>query len=322
MRRFARHVYSTLFLAASLLLVACGGGGGSSPAMVVSTGTLVTGTVAHGLPMTGATLSLKDAAGVTMTAITAADGTYTFDASGLTAPVVLVALGTGSSSTGPATLVSCKDVITPLATTVVNVTPWTTAICAMLSSTGKATDLDPILDRDRIRTMLMLVDNYTKALLAPTLTTAGYLTTQGPISTPFATISPYGISGTGYDSINDNLIVGQTPAHVVFMADKNLPGCALGQTMGCVQFSNPATQTTDQSNVCGTDIATGVPISCNASLALTAIPPANTIATANTYAFGCIGCVFWGPLDNFSGASIQMPLSLTHIIPGAPNRGR
>jgi len=320
MRRFARHVYSTLFLAAFLLLVACGGGGGSSPAM--ATGTLVMGTVARGLPMAGATLRLKDAAGVTMTAITAVDGTYTFDASGLTAPVVLVAVGTSSGSSVPATLVSCKDIITPLATTVVNVTPWTTAICAMLSSTGRATDLDPILDRDRIRTMLVLVDNYTKALLAPTLTTAGYLTTQGPISTPFATISPFGISGAGYDSIYDNLIVGQTPAHAVFMADKNLPGCVSGEAIGCVQFSNPATQTTTQSNVCGADIATGAPISCNVSLPLTATPPANNIATANAYAFGCIGCVFWGPLDNFSGASNQTPLSLTHIVPGAPNRGR
>ena len=320
MRRFARHLYSTFLLAASLLLVACGGGG-SSPTMAVSTSTLVTGTVAHGRPMVGATLRLKDAAGVSMTAITAVDGTYTFDASGLTAPVVLVAVGTSSAGTGPATLVSCKDVITPLATTVVNVTPWTTAICAMLSSTGKATDLDPIQDRDRIKSLLMLVDNYTKALLAPTLTIAGYLTTQGPISTPFATISPYGISGTGYDSIYDNLIVGQTPAHVVFMADKNLPGCALGQSTGCVQFSNPATQTATQPNACGTDIATGVPISCSVSLPLTAMPPANTIATANAYAFGCIGCVFWGPVDNFSGASSQTPLSLTHIIPGSPNRG-
>lgn len=321
MRFFSRFVYYTLLLAASLLPIACGGGSGSSPALAVSTGTLVTGTVARGRPMAGATLKLKDAFGVTMTAITAVDGTYTFNASGLTAPIVLVSVSTSSGSTGAATLVSCKAVITPLATTVVNVTPWTTAICAMLSSTGKAVDLDPILDRDRIRTMLVLVDNYTKALLAPTLITAGYLTTQGPLSTPFSTTSPFGISGAGYDSIYDNIIVGQTPAHVVFMADKNLPGCALGQTIGCVQFSNPATQSTIQSNVCGADIATGAPISCNASLPLTAIPPSNNITTANAYTFGCIGCIFFGPLDNFSGVSSQMPLSLTHIVPASTNRG-
>lgn len=243
-----------------------------------------------------------------MTTITAADGTYTFDASGLTAPVVLVAVGTG-------TLVSCKDVITSLATTVVNVTPWTTAICAMLSSTGKAEDLDPIHDQDRIRTMLTLVDNYTKILLVPTMITAGYLTTQGPISTPFVT------HGMGYDSIYDNLIVGETPAHVIFMADRNLPGCASNQMSGCVQFSNPGTQTTTSPNVCGTDITTGTPISCNAAFPLTATPPANTIATANAYGFGCIGCVFFGPLDNFSGVPSQVPLSLTHIIPASTNRG-
>ena len=315
----AKHFYSTLLLAASLSLVACGGGGGSSPAMVMPTGTQVTGTAAHGVAMAGATLILKDTAGVTMTAITAADGTYTFDASGLTAPVVLTAVGTDGGA--QFTLVSCKDVIPALATTVVNVTPWTTAICAMLSSTGNAVDLDPIRDRDRILTMLMLVDNYTKALLAPTLTTAGYLTTQGPISTPFATITQYGTTGAGYDSIYDNLIVGETPAHAVFMADKNLPGCASGQTVGCVQFSNPGTQTVTP-NVCGADVATGAPISCDAAFPPTATPPANNITTANAYAFGCIGCVFWGPLDNFSGVSSQPPLSLTHIIPASTNRGR
>jgi hypothetical protein len=278
-------------------------------AVVVPTGTLVTGSVAQGVPMAGATLTLRDAAGVSMTATTAVDGTYTFNASGLTAPVVLVAVGSG-------TLVSCKDVITASATTVINVTPWTTAVCAMLSSTGKATDLDPIKDRDRIRTMLTLVDNYTKALLAPTLVTAGYLTTQGPMSTPFAT------KGMGYDSIYDNLIVGETPAHVIFMADRNLPGCALNQVSSCVQFANPGTQSATSPNVCGADIATGLPIACSAALPLTATPPSNAIPVANAYAFGCIGCVFWGPLDNFSGAPSQMPLSLTHIIPASTNRGR
>ncbi len=316
MRGFTKRFHSILLLPAGLLLVACGGGGVvSSPPLVSSPGTFVTGTVAHGMVMAGATLTLKDTAGVTMAATTAADGTYIFDASSLTAPIVLVAVGTR-------TLVSCKDVIPVLATTVVNVTPWTTAICAMLSSTGKATDLDPILDRDRIRTMLTLVDKYTKALLAPTLTTAGYLTTQGPISTPFSTFSLFGTNGMGYDSIYDNLIVGETSAHVVFMADKNLPGCASGQTVGCVQFSSPGTQATTQPNVCGTDIAAGTPISCDAALSPTATPPANSIATTNAYAFGCIGCVYWGPLDNFSGASSQIPLSLTHIIPASTNRGR
>lgn len=309
MRSIAKCFNSTVLLAASLALGACGGGGGSSMAVIVPAGALVTGSVSHGLPMAGATLTLRDAAGVSMTVTTAADGTYTLDASNLTAPVVLVAVGSS-------TLVSCKDVIAASATTVVNVTPWTTAICAALSSTGKATDLDPIKDRDRIRTMLTLVDNYTKALLAPTMITAGYLTTQGPISTPFATM------GMGYDSIDDNLIVGETPAHAIFMADRNLPGCALNQVRGCVQFANPATQSATSPNVCGADIATGVPIACNAALPLTSMPPANNIATTNAYAFGCIGCVFWGPLDNFSGAPSQTPLSLTKIIPASTNRGR
>jgi hypothetical protein len=106
------------------------------------------------------------------------------------------------------------------------------------------------------------------------------------------------------------------------MADRNLPGCTLNQVRNCVQFANPGTQSETNPNVCGADIATGVPIACNAALPLTAMPPANNIATANAYAFGCIGCVFWGPLDNFSGVPNQTPLSLTQIIPASTNRGR
>ena len=99
--------------------------------------------------------------------------------SSLTAPFVVDAV---SSSSG--TLVSCEDVITASTTNYINVTPWTTAICAMLSSTGMAKDLDPITDKNKILSSLTIVDNYTKVLLAPSLVAAGYAATQGPISTP------------------------------------------------------------------------------------------------------------------------------------------
>ncbi len=314
MRWIARIFFSTGFLVAMiLLLVACGGGGGSASSPSGPAQTLVLGTVAQGVAVVGAAITLKDSAGVSMTATTATDGTYTLDASGLTAPIVVVAVGVSSAGVGQTTLVSCKDVITAHVTNYVNVTPWTTAICAMLSSTGKAGDLDPIKDKDRIVSSLTLVDSYTTALLAPTLSSAGFLSTQGPITTPFTA------KGRGYDSIYDNLIVGVTPSNAVFMADKNLPACLTGQLSGCVLFSDSGSQTAMNPNNCGSDIGTGVPIPCDSALPLTATPPVNNIITGNNpYAFGCNGCIFWGPLDNFSGVSSQTPLSLIRIVPADP----
>lgn len=297
----------------AMLLVACGGGGdgsGTSSSGGTTSRTLVTGTVSQGAAIAGATVTLKDSTGTSITAVTAADGTYSLDVSALSPPFVAMVVSAASGGGGQSTLVSCEDVITDSATNVINVTPWTTGICAMLSSTGRAKDLDPIKDKSKILSSLTTVDNYTKTLLAPSLIDAGYAATQGPIGTAFVA------DHTGYDSIYDNLTVGTTPSNAVFMTDNTSPPCSANQITNCVQYSDPAAQTTTDPNICGSDIASGNPIPCDSGIPSTTAPPANTISLSdNPYTFGCIGCIYWGPADNFSGTSGQTPLRLSHVVP-------
>lgn len=56
---------------------------------VLSCGTSVTGTAAAGAPIAGATVTLKDSANRSVTAVTSANGSYTFDTTGLAAPFLL-----------------------------------------------------------------------------------------------------------------------------------------------------------------------------------------------------------------------------------------
>lgn len=82
-------------LAAMTLLGACGGGsGGGGPAGSNASASSMSGTVAVGAPMVNATVTLKDAQGVTRTASVGSDGTYSgLDVSGLSGPFRVQACG-------------------------------------------------------------------------------------------------------------------------------------------------------------------------------------------------------------------------------------
>jgi len=212
--------------------------------------------------------------------------------------------------------VSAEDVVTASVTNIINITPWTTAIAAALSTTGKAQDLDAMANKQAIVSSLTAVDNYTKTLLAPTLVAAGYTATQGPIATTFAA------DGTGYDSIYANLIVGTTATHAVFMADLTATPCGTGELTHCVAYSDPGTQTITNPNICGSDIATGAPIPCDANIPVTSTPPNwPQITMSQAYTFGCIGCIFWGNADNFTQTPTQTPITLTGLTPVAGGTG-
>jgi len=117
---------STLMLAA---LVACGGGGGGSNSSQLS------GVAAYGAPMQGASITLTDANGQSRTTNTSADGSYTLDVTGLTAPFLLKASGAaGDSVKEYAALVTSAP--TEGKTVVANVTPLTHALVTMVSSDG------------------------------------------------------------------------------------------------------------------------------------------------------------------------------------------
>lgn len=81
-------------LAALSLLGACGGGGGGSSTGSSAGASSMSGTVAVGAPMLNATVTLKDANGVTRTASVGSDGAYSgLDVSGLAGPFRVQACG-------------------------------------------------------------------------------------------------------------------------------------------------------------------------------------------------------------------------------------
>jgi hypothetical protein len=97
---------------AGLALSACGGSGGSTSSGSASSGstsgsntgssqpasTLVSGVAATGSPLAG-TVTVKDANGTSKTVAIGANGSYTVDVSGMTAPFVLRAEGTANGHT-------------------------------------------------------------------------------------------------------------------------------------------------------------------------------------------------------------------------------
>lgn len=96
-KAFARFL---IILVGSVILGGCGGGGGGG-------GTTLTGVVALGAPVVGAVITVSDAAGHTTTATSGADGSYSANITGFTAPFfVRAAYGDGPSflySVGTAT---------------------------------------------------------------------------------------------------------------------------------------------------------------------------------------------------------------------------
>ena len=260
------------FLTAALttmVLIGCGGGGGysdSAPATAAVPTTLV-GTVATGKPLSGAAITVTDASGRSTSAMTALDGSYTVDVSGLVAPLVLKVRGAGSAA--GVNMVSVLDALAPSQTNVANITPLTTAIAAQLSSTGLPGDLSPVADRDRIVSGLAAADSALQAQVAAMMQAIGV--TGSPIRVPFLA------NGKGYDKLYDNIVVGFTRARklvvgpAAFHDGTNVNNCPRGGSFaGCAPlFSDPAAPSGDPSNICGWAISTvaesGHGIPCDSS---------------------------------------------------------
>lgn len=83
-------------LTCSVLMAACGGGGGSSPAPTSTT--TISGTAATGAAMAGAAITVKDVNGLTRTATSASNGSYSVNVAGLTAPLLIKATLGGASN--------------------------------------------------------------------------------------------------------------------------------------------------------------------------------------------------------------------------------
>jgi hypothetical protein len=278
------------------------------PQNCTSAGSRVNGTViGKGTPLAGAIVTLRDVAGAVLSTTTNGSGTYTLDASNLAPPFVVTATGATASGT-PTSLVSVGRIGGGLQNARINVTPWTTALGAMLSPSGRAGDLDAARDRTRINGTLTVVITYSVTLLTPSLTDAGISpTTFDPISSPLD-------AGDAMTRILKDLTVGVTPSNAIIMASNNSAPCKTAAQLGsCTRYSNPGTQTTTNPNLCGSDIATGAPIPCDSSLPLTSVPPPISINVNQAYNFGCSGCIFFGPADNYAAPPTQLPLRVTVV---------
>lgn len=106
-----------------------------STGAAVAAGVAVTGTAAFGAPLEGAQVSVMDANGITRRATANANGSYSISVAGLALPLLMTANG----RSGDAALTYHALVATaPQAGGVVNITPLTDAIVALVSSDGSS----------------------------------------------------------------------------------------------------------------------------------------------------------------------------------------
>ncbi|GHD69838.1 hypothetical protein [Jeongeupia chitinilytica] len=124
--------------AALLALTACGGGGGGSDSSTTAPVTTpvanagkLSGSAATGSALSGATVTLKDANGKTLTTQTNARGEYSFDTSALAAPFILKVEGGTVVTSGQPNQAVLYSIAIPGETTA-NLTTLTTLIVAQL----------------------------------------------------------------------------------------------------------------------------------------------------------------------------------------------
>lgn len=207
-----------LILSGILALAGCSSGSSSSPPAAADAPPTVSGVAATGVAMAGATVTLTDATGKTLAPTTTlADGSYSFDVTGLTAPFVIKVSGTVNDTA--VTLMSVQDTAPTSGTVTVNVTPITNAIAAALSSTGNPLDLDAKADAATIKSKIADIKSFITQSLAPTLTASGVDATKfDPMNTVFTA------NRTGFDKALDNISIDVAPDGTISMSNKTAVG--------------------------------------------------------------------------------------------------
>lgn len=203
----------TLTSAAVLALAACGGGGGGdtvlttspapaqAPVTAVPTAVTLSGTVATGAALFGATLTVTDATGAEVGRIESigTDGQFTVTlTSGAQAPFVLIA------KRDDVTLVSVQDL--PSSGTV-NVTPITTLVASRLSPSGDPTQLGKEIAARTVTVDTAAVNRRVeevREMLKPVLEATG-TTSDDLLRGRFDT------NGRGQDKLLDSLKITITP---------------------------------------------------------------------------------------------------------------
>jgi hypothetical protein len=184
---------SLLASAGLALLAACGGGGGGSADTTAGPSVPLSGTVAVGAPLVGATVTVKGANGEIATATTNADGEYTTNIAALTTPLMVQARGTSAGN--PIELFS----LATSASATLNVTPLTHAVTTQVFGGHPAISFDVAANIAQVdpATLNLAKTRITEAL-APVLTQLGQSDTQVDL---FTTRFP--ANNTGLDKLLD-----------------------------------------------------------------------------------------------------------------------
>ncbi len=203
-----------LALSVSLLgaLAACGGGGGSSSASsgsspatsspAVNAQTL-SGTVAVGDALVGASITVLDSSGHTVTATSGANGAYSIPLANLTPPLLITAADSSGANSTLYSIVTGANSNT--AVTTANVTTLTTAVTAALTTDGNPAD-------------------FTATATLSAVTPAQVSAAVSQINAALAPIlAQYGLAAASFDPIGGAFTPNQTGADAVIDAVQVTP---------------------------------------------------------------------------------------------------
>ena len=286
-------------LASIFVAVACGGGSGTTAAPLAAP--TISGVAATGLPIANATITVTDATGKTVSVTADANGAYSVDVTGLTAPFVITASGTVGDST-----VVLNSVLPTApaagATSTANVTPLTNAIATYLSSTKNPDDLASGIATQKANitdSAVAAVTSYLQKALGPLATNAGASATFDPIS------SQFNANGTGLDKLLDNITITIQPG-----------------TGATITLKGAATIDDMAANAAATPLPANSSISLSAATTLSTPPTVPTV-TINDY--GVADAAQAALNTCFAVASAQRPTATqctSLVAPDYLNNGR
>ena len=216
-----KQIYFYSLLTASLLsmLVSCGGGGGTpatttaadttgggTPAKTTAADTTLsfTGVAAVGAPMANATITARDAAGATFTATADALGAYSFTNIAAKAPLQLQASATmGETDVTHYALVPTLD-----ANKRANITPLTTAVASLVSSTDTPVAMAASAIAAMSASDISKATANVNTVIAPMLAALGLPSNYNPMTSALTA------NGQGADLMLDHLKVTVRPSGV------------------------------------------------------------------------------------------------------------
>jgi hypothetical protein len=198
---------------------------------------MVSGTVASGTAVAGATVTLTDATGAQAAAITNTQGTYSISVEGMAAPFLIVATNAAGNAAPLFSILA--QLPNGTAPAIANVTPLTTAITAMLTASGNPGDLGSTtalasVTLPSVQIATITLDTMLAAILAQNgLQTAGF----DPIGTAFTP------NHTGADAVIDTVSLVSAANGGLLLLSNAAPGTTVAlnnQTAQSVTLAAPA----------------------------------------------------------------------------------